>query len=117
MPFTLPDWFVVLLAIAVIVLGSARLTRVIWYDKFPPAAWLRAKWDDLTERPGTKRMQWNLLLHCPWCLSFWVALGCVGWFIGGWYVEWIMWAWWVFWGTLAASYVGTIILVRDEPEE
>lgn len=116
MPLVLPDWLVALLAIAVIVLGSGRLVRVIYYDAFPPSTWLRLKWDALTDRPGYLG-EWNKLLHCPWCLSFWITLGCVGWLIGGWYVGWLMFAWWVFWGTLAASYLATMVIVRDEPEE
>lgn len=117
MPIIIPDWLTVILAVAVIILGPARLTRVIYYDSFPPMVWLRIKWDDLTEGKPGMLGQWNKLLHCPWCLSFWVTLGCIGWMVGGWYVTWLMWAWWVFWGALAASYVGTIIIVRDEPEE
>ena len=116
MPITIPDWLVAILTIATIVLGSGRLVRVIYYDAFPPSAWFRAKWDDLTEGRG-RLDQWNKLMHCPWCLSFWITLGCVGWMVAGWYVPWIMWAWWVFWGTLAASYLATMVIVRDEPEE
>lgn len=116
MPIILPEWLVAILTILTIVLGSGRLTRVIYYDEFPPVVWLRMTWDSWTDVPG-KLGQWNKLLHCPWCLSFWITLGCVGWMIAGWHIVWLMWAWWVFWGTLAASYVATMVIVRDEPEE
>lgn len=116
MPIDIPDWLLVLLTVATIIFGSGRLTRVIFYDTFPPVVWFRMQWDRLTDRPGYVG-QWNSLMHCPWCLSFWITLGCIGWMVGGWYVEWLMWAWWVFWGALAASYVATIVIVRDEPEE
>lgn len=116
MPLVLPDWLVAVATVLTIILGSGRLVRVIYYDAFPPATWLRMKWDALTDRDGWLG-QWNKLLHCPWCLSFWITLGCIGWMIAGWQVSWLMWSWWVFWGALAASYVATMIIVRDEPEE
>lgn len=109
----MPDLFVAILGVAVVILGPARLTRVIVHDSFPPAVRVRIWWDSLTEKGPLK--SWNSLLHCWWCLSFWVTLACIGWFIGAWYVEWLMWAWWIFWGALAASYVGAIITSRDEP--
>lgn len=115
MPLVLPDWMVAILTIATVVLGSGRLTRVIYYDSFPPAVKFRIWWDDHTTEG--RFSGWNSLFHCPWCLSFWITLGCIGWLIGGWYITWMMWAWWVFWGALAASYVATMVIVRDEPEE
>lgn len=116
MPIMIPDWLTVLLAVAVIILGPARLTRLMYHDEFPPMVWLRIKWDDLTDKPG-KLGQWNKLLHCPWCLSFWVTLACIAWLILAFNIEWLMWAWWVWWGALSAAYIGTMVIVRDEPEE
>lgn len=115
MPLVLPDWFVAVLTIATIIFGSGRLTRVLVHDSFPPVVWFRIKWDNLTEEG--RLSGWNSLIHCHWCSSFWITAGCIGWLIGGWYAEWAMWAWWVFWGALAASYLSTMVIVRDEPEE
>lgn len=112
MSLVLPDWLIALLAIATAVLGVGRLTRVLVYDDFPPSVWVRIQWDRIT-RDGP----WSKLVHCWWCASFWVALACLGWWLGGMHVEWIMWAWWVFWGGLAVSYVATMIIVRDTPNE
>lgn len=118
----IPDWMLVLGAVATGILGVGRLTRVIVYDSFPPAVWLRMKWDEFTDGKGNpesplSRNGWNSLLHCWWCMSFWVALGCVGWWILGGFIPWVAYAWWVFWGALAISYVSTMIVVRDEPKE
>ena len=108
----LPWWALALVAIPVAVLGSGRLTRAIYYDAFPPSAWLRSKWDLLTEKSD-----WNLLMHCPWCLTHWVVLGCLAWFAVGWFVAWIGLAWWIFYGWFALSYVASMIIVRDDPED
>lgn len=116
MPIMIPDWLTVLLAVVVIILGPARFTRLMYYDTFPPMVWIRMKWDALTDKPG-KLGEWNKLLHCPWCLSFWITLACIVWLILALDIEWLMWAWWVWWGALSASYVGTMVIVRDEPEE
>lgn len=108
---------VILVAAALVAaLGVGRLARIVIHDAFPPAAWLRAKWDDLTWDDETREPNsWNLLLHCPWCLVPWIMLACIGWFVAGWFVAaWIAWAWWLFWGWMALSYVSTMIYVRDE---
>lgn len=106
---TLP---IVLLTIAVAVIGVARLTRVVVYDEFPPTAWWREMWAGWFHGTG-----WDKLFLCWWCFSFWAALACVGWFIGGLYVDWVMWAWWIFWGTFALAYLAPMLIVRDEPSE
>lgn len=51
-------------------LAVCRLTRLITKDTFPPAQKFR---DNVLEggAPG-----WAAeLVECPWCISFWVALG------------------------------------------
>lgn len=111
-PFLLASPLVLVLAILTAVLGVGRLTRVLVHDPFPPAAWLRARWDDLTDGSG-----WNKLMHCWWCASQWVSIVAIGHFMLGYYVEWIGWTWWIFWGSLAIGYVAAIIIARDEPEE
>lgn len=98
----------VLLAILTAVIGVARLVRAIVYDDFPPSVWWRGTWLRWTEGTG-----WEALFTCWWCLSFWVALACVGWWIAGLFVAWIAWAWWVFWGALALAYLAPMLIVRD----
>ena len=101
-----------ILAILVAILGIGRLTRAIVHDDFPPAVWWRIKWEDWTHGGP-----WTKLFTCWWCLSFWVALACIGWFLLIDVHEFFMWSWWIFWGALALSYVATMIIVRDEPGE
>jgi hypothetical protein len=97
-------------AIAVItVLSAGRITRLITWDALPTSAWIRMKWDDLTEQYG----DWNLLFHCPWCMSFWVTLGIVLW---GYFTNFHEW-WWLVNGIFAAAYVAPMIVVRDGDDD
>lgn len=98
---------VVVAAVIVGILSAARLTRLITQDSFPPAAWVRIKWDDLTD--GT---DWNVLFHCHWCMSFWVTLPIGLW---GWLSN-LHTSWWVFNGLIGASYVVAMVVERDEKE-
>lgn len=106
--------FFLVLAILTLILGAGRLTRIIYWDAFPPAMKVRMAWDRLTGDSS-----WNKLLHCPWCLAPWIILGGIGWYawgnIEGWHALNI--AWWVFWGWLAMAYMASMIIVRDEPAE
>ena len=52
-----------------VVVTAARLTRLLTQDAYPPTAWLRSKWDGWTEGSD-----WNMLLHCHWCLAPWMVL-------------------------------------------
>jgi hypothetical protein len=106
------DFWIVLAAIIVGIVGVARLTRVIVHDDFPPAVWWRIKWST-----WTKDGPWAKLFLCWWCLSFWVALFCIGWFLLGDVHPFFLWSWWIFWGALAGSYLATMLIVRDEPRE
>ncbi len=100
------------LAILVGIVGVARLTRVIVHDDFPPAVWWRIKWAEITHDGP-----WKMLFYCWWCLSFWIALVCIGWFLLIDIHPAFMWSWWIFWGALALSYVSTMLIVRDEPNQ
>lgn len=98
-----------LIAAAVVtVLASARLTRLIAFDVFPPSAWLRAKWDALTEDTS-----WNPLLRCHYCLTPWTTLAVAG---AGWASD-LHPAWWAFNGWLALSYASAIIVARDGDDD
>jgi undecaprenyl pyrophosphate phosphatase UppP len=104
--------WIALLAILVAVVGVARLTRAIVHDDFPPFVWWRIKWSTWTNDGP-----WSKLFLCWWCLSFWVALTCIGWFLLIDVNAFFLWSWWIFWGGLALSYVATMLIVRDEPKE
>lgn len=93
------------IAVAVVIVGaSARLTRLLIADDFPPTAWLREKYLDATD--GTK---WDLLAICAYCLSFWVTLAVV---LSGYYSDWHL-VWWVVAGSLASSYLSAELVYRD----
>lgn len=96
---------VLVAAVLVGIVSSARLTRLLTQDSFPPVVWLRVKWDDKTDGNG-----WNVLFHCHWCMSFWTTLG-----VGAWgYLSELHESWWLVNGLLAASYVAAMIVERDE---
>lgn len=96
-----------LIAFVVGSLSAGRITRLLTQDSFPPAVWLRMKWDDKTDDN-----QWNVLMHCHWCLSFWVTapIGLWAWLSN------LHTLWWVFNGIMAATYVAAMIVERDEKE-
>lgn len=98
-------------------LATGRIARAIYYDAFPPSAWLRARWDDLTTDAKGEPGSWNMLLHCPWCITHWIAGATVAWWIVGLFVPWVAVAWWVWHGWWALSYVASMIIVRDEPDD
>lgn len=101
-----------LLTIITAIVGVARLTRVVVYDDFPPAVWWRDTWTRWTDGSG-----WTDLFRCWWCLSFWVAAMCVGWYVAALHVTWLGWAWWVFWGTFALAYLAPMLIVRDGQDD
>ena len=103
---------VAVLAIIVGLFGVGRLTRVVVYDDFPPAVWWRIKWAEITNDGP-----WKKLFTCWWCLSFWVALVCIGWFLLIDIHPIFQFSWWIFWGALALSYAATMIIVRDTPKD
>jgi hypothetical protein len=100
---------VIALAIVVGIVSSARLTRLIAQESFPPVVRLRVWWDDYAE--GHEWFQpWSKLIHCHWCLPPWVVLvvGSVGYFTN------LHPVWWFINGWLAASYVASWIVHHDE---
>lgn len=95
----------ILAALVVGTLSTARLTRLITQDSFPPSVWLRIKWDDLTDGSG-----WNTLLHCHWCLAPWLVIPVGAW---AWFSDFHI-SWWLFNGWLAVAYVASIVVEHDE---
>lgn len=110
---------IALAAFVLAVLAAGRITRLVIYDAFPPAAWLRARWDDLTDTPGKRRVlhSWNKLLHCPWCFLPWVLLVIVLTFPLTLAFTWWAIIWWTGIVWMAGSYVGTMIYLRDDPTD
>lgn len=117
MTLTNPDWFVSMLAILTGILGVARLTRIVVYDDFPPAIWLRMTVERLLDR-GPYARAWSKIVTCWWCLAPWLALVCILWwmFLVPLHPAWL-YAWWAWWGMLAGGYVATMVIVRDTPKE
>jgi len=87
------------------VVASARLTRLIVEDEYPPSVWIRIQWDRLT-RDGP----WSKLAHCGWCASPYVAALVLG---LGYFLDWPTW-WYVVTAWLAASYAAGWINFHDE---
>jgi hypothetical protein len=115
MSLELDPHFVLVLAIAVGILGSARLTRVITYDDYPPAEWVRERWTYLTRsrRHSTPERivpgAWSKLVTCWWCATPYVTAGCAA---HGYFTS-LHWSWWAVWGVLGASYVAAMVIARD----
>lgn len=99
-------------AFLLIVFTSARLTRVLVFDDFPPAAWIRVQWDSRTAGSG-----WNELFHCPYCMGVWVALPvtvlAVGFTLGWGVFGTILGLWWVFCAWMAVAYLSGIIVATN----
>jgi Protein of unknown function (DUF1360) len=61
--------------LAVDALAVYRLTRLATVDTFPVAAAARervTRWARETDRASIEE-----LIHCPWCIGFWIATGVV----------------------------------------
>jgi hypothetical protein len=92
------------IAIAIItVISSARLTRLVTVDDFPPLVWFRMKAFDKSEK-------WGIVWYCVYCFSFWATL--LGPVLTGYYSRWND-LWWIVFGSLAAAYAAAIFVVLD----
>lgn len=58
--------------VAVDVLATYRLTRLLQQDDLPPLPAVR---DRLMQR--LESSPWSALIDCPWCLSVWLGFGVV----------------------------------------
>lgn len=92
-------------AVVVAIFGTARVTRVLAHDDYPPAEWLRVRWEVLVGE------RWGKLLQCIWCTQPYVVIICGIW---AWTSD-LHWSWWVFWGWMALSQAGSTLLAYDEP--
>lgn len=107
-----PWWF--LWAFGVAFMGVGRWSRLVTYDKFPPAVWVREHWETWTVTH--KHGDWADLLFCPWCFTPWLMLVCIGWFALTFTAVWVAWLWWLFWGWGAISYLTSIVISYDQKE-
>ena len=97
-------------AAAVAIVGVGRLNRLVTYDDYPPAIWLRTKWAGIT-----KGGLWGKIAFCIWCFSPYAAGFAVGWLVLGLLVSsWIVLAWWIFFGWLTIAYLASILTYFDE---
>lgn len=98
----------------VIITASARVTRLITVDMFPPIAALRDTFENSTN--GTV---WEPLTKCGYCFSFWATSSVVASAAFSGVLTWEpLWAWmepgwWLLFGTLGASYLAAIMMAKD----
>lgn len=94
------------LGLIVATLGTARITKLLVEDTFPPAARLRALWVR-----AFQDSPWVDLFLCAFCMSVWVAAANVA---AGWLSDWHT-VWWLVNGWLSVAYLAGIIIARDIP--
>lgn len=103
--------------VATTVLSSARITRLLNFDKFPPIKYLRDKYENKTD--GT---DWVWLTMCGYCMGIWTTALVFG--LGLWasvYGDpmsrpdnaWYFLTWWILNGYLAMSYLAGSYVARD----
>lgn len=93
----------ILAAVLVGVLASARLTRLLTTDSWPPVVWLRMKWAEITDDGP-----WYDLVDCPWCASPWIVL--VNLMVA--LLTDMHEVWWIFNGWMAASLVVAWVTIK-----
>jgi hypothetical protein len=102
------DILTIVAAVIVGIVASARVTRLVVADTFPPLVWLRIKYED---HAGEAR---GKLLTCPWCFGPYVTLLDLAWYLLSSDSEFWREAWWVTNGWLAAAYAESWIVFHDE---
>lgn len=116
-----------LAAYVLAVIATARAVRLIVHDDYPPTAALRRWWFNQTVAKGGWRKDWAPVIvgrdggsGCPFCCAPYVAavVLTIEIVVGVWSPGW-SWAsvWWVgaVWASL--SYLASMLVVRDEPED
>lgn len=95
-----------------VILASARITRNIVFDDFPPTAAIRRWWDSKTADNG-----WNSLFHCGYCMGFWVSAPftvlATGLTVGWGVFETLSGIFWVICAWFAVGYLSGIIVASD----
>ena len=103
----MPDPLVVAAAFVLGVLGTARATRLVVDDTYPPMAWLRDRWRRLVNDGP-----WAELVDCAFCAAPYIAAVNLAAAL----LSDLHPAWWIVNGWLAAAYSASMIVVRDTPE-
>lgn len=102
----LPDTYVAtILAAIFLVGGTARVVRLITADTFPPAVWLRIKWQAIT-----KDGEWSVIAECPWCLPPYILAPNAAWALLSDY----HWSWWMFNIFMTFIYIVSWLVFHDE---
>lgn len=109
-----------LVAYVLAVIATARLTRLVVHDSWPPM--LKARLAFLTWAGQTEpRERWSDIATCPFCAAPWlsipvlaVAVAADVWTpdlstVAGW--------WWLLAVWASLSYLAAMWVVRDEPED
>ena len=101
------------IALALIgIVSTARMARLLTFDDFPPAAWFRLKFASLL---GSK---WENLAVCPFCIAPYLMAVQIAWFLALYrHHDAFIWFWLVpnlWW---AGSYVASIVVAYDQPED
>jgi hypothetical protein len=102
------DPLAILAAATVGVVGTARLTRLVTKDHWPPMSFVRRKYVEMTQ--GS---EWSVLAECPFCVAPYVVAADLAWALRSDLDR----KWWVVNGWLAASYAASLIVVRDDVPE
>lgn len=110
-------------------IATARATRLLIHDQYPPTRALRRWWWNQTIAKGDWRFDWHKLLvgedpdesGCPWCATPYVAAVVLAVAITG-----GVWSpdlttvegwWWTLAVWASGAYLASILYVRDEPAE
>lgn len=96
--------FTIVCAVIVGVMATARLTRLVVFDTYPPMAWIRNQWRRLVGNS-----EWSKLVDCPYCAAPYLAAGVLA---AGELSDYGLW-WWIVCGWLGASYVAAIVVRFD----
>ena len=67
-------WWVWLLAVIVGTVSVARMVRLLIFDEFPPADWLRTRFLVIT-----KDTPWTKIAECGFCLAPYLSVVMVAW--------------------------------------
>jgi hypothetical protein len=93
----------ILAAVLVGALASARLTRLLTQDTWPPSVWVRTKWAEITDDGP-----WYDLVDCPWCAAPWITGANLAVAL----LTDLHEAWWIFNGWMAASMVVAWVTIK-----
>ena len=87
------------------VVAAARATRLVTKDHWPPMAFVRRKYTEMT-----KDTEWSVLAECPFCVAPYIVAADLAWALRSDLGR----KWWIANGWFAASYAASLIVVRDD---